>query len=59
MLVSKELVCQDLRGAQQAALEEECKRAARIALNYSQALVEYIHVHAQMDTHAFTHHLPI
>uniref|UniRef100_A0A4W6F1H4 RIB43A-like with coiled-coils protein 1 n=1 Tax=Lates calcarifer TaxID=8187 RepID=A0A4W6F1H4_LATCA len=40
MLVSRELVHQDLRGVQQAALEEECKTAARIALdNYNQALV--------------------
>ncbi|XP_034732938.1 RIB43A-like with coiled-coils protein 1 [Etheostoma cragini] len=39
MLVSKELVHQDLRGVQQNALEEECKKAARIALdNYNQAL---------------------
>ncbi|XP_018521393.1 RIB43A-like with coiled-coils protein 1 [Lates calcarifer] len=39
MLVSRELVHQDLRGVQQAALEEECKTAARIALdNYNQAL---------------------
>ncbi|XP_042264260.1 RIB43A-like with coiled-coils protein 1 [Thunnus maccoyii] len=39
MLVSKELVHQDLRWIQQHALEEECKKAARIALdNYNQAL---------------------
>ncbi|XP_029291182.1 LOW QUALITY PROTEIN: RIB43A-like with coiled-coils protein 1 [Cottoperca gobio] len=39
MLVSKELVHQDLRGVQLHALEEECKKAARIALdNYNQAL---------------------
>ncbi|XP_040009017.1 RIB43A-like with coiled-coils protein 1 [Xiphias gladius] len=39
MLASKELVLQDLRGVQQAALEGECKRAARIALdNYNQVL---------------------
>ncbi|XP_071332277.1 RIB43A-like with coiled-coils protein 1 [Trachinotus anak] len=39
MLVSRELVHQDLRGVQQAALEEECKKAARIALdNYNRAL---------------------
>lgn len=43
MLVSKELVQQDVRGAQQAALEEVCKRATRIALdNYNQALVQYM-----------------
>ncbi|CAI5647470.1 unnamed protein product [Oreochromis niloticus] len=41
MLVSKELVQQDVRGAQQAALEEVCKRATRIALdNYNQALAK-------------------
>lgn len=41
-LASKELLQQDLRGIQQAALEEECKRAARIALdNYNKALVQY------------------
>ncbi|XP_039657609.1 RIB43A-like with coiled-coils protein 1 isoform X2 [Perca fluviatilis] len=39
MLVSKELVHQDLRGVQQNALEGECKKAVRIALdNYNQAL---------------------
>ncbi|XP_072223543.1 RIB43A-like with coiled-coils protein 1 [Leuresthes tenuis] len=39
MLVNKELLQQDLRGVQQAALEEESKKAARIALdNYNQAL---------------------
>ncbi|KAI3357417.1 hypothetical protein L3Q82_015848, partial [Scortum barcoo] len=39
MLASKELMLQDLRGAQLHALEEECKKAARIALdNYNQAL---------------------
>ncbi|KAM7411949.1 hypothetical protein PAMA_021767 [Pampus argenteus] len=39
MLVSKELVHQDLRWVQQDALEKECKKAARIALdNYNQAL---------------------
>lgn len=43
MLASKELVQQDARGAQQAALEEVCKRATRIALeNYNQALVQYM-----------------
>lgn len=41
MLVSKELVHQDLRGVQMCALEEECKKATRIALdNYNQALVQ-------------------
>ncbi|XP_053173781.1 RIB43A-like with coiled-coils protein 1 [Scomber japonicus] len=39
MLVSKELVHQDLKGVQQRALEEECKKATRITLdNYNQAL---------------------
>ncbi|XP_047439420.1 RIB43A-like with coiled-coils protein 1 [Mugil cephalus] len=39
ILGSRELVHQDLRGAEQAAMEEECRRAARIALNnYNQAL---------------------
>ncbi|XP_022054951.2 RIB43A-like with coiled-coils protein 1 [Acanthochromis polyacanthus] len=39
MLLSRELVHQDLRGVQQAALEEECKKAACIALDsYNQAL---------------------
>ncbi|KAM7404694.1 hypothetical protein PAMP_012018 [Pampus punctatissimus] len=39
MLVSKELVHQDLRWVQQHALEKECKKATRIALdNYNQAL---------------------
>ncbi|XP_054464373.1 RIB43A-like with coiled-coils protein 1 [Anoplopoma fimbria] len=39
MLVSKELVHQDRRGLQLRALEEECKKAERIALdNYNQAL---------------------
>ncbi|KAM9350480.1 RIB43A-like with coiled-coils protein 1 [Symphorus nematophorus] len=39
MLVNKELVHQDLRGVQQCALEEENKKAARIALdNDNQAL---------------------
>ncbi|XP_062248701.1 RIB43A-like with coiled-coils protein 1 [Platichthys flesus] len=39
MLVSRELVHQDLRGVQQAALEEECKNAIRIAYNdYNRAL---------------------
>ncbi|XP_040915808.1 RIB43A-like with coiled-coils protein 1 [Toxotes jaculatrix] len=39
MLVSRELMYQDLKGVQQATLEEECKKAARIALdNYNQAL---------------------
>ena len=52
MLVSTELVHQDHRGVQQCALEDECKKAARIALdNYNQALVRCMHVHTQMDTH--------
>ncbi|KAM6928589.1 RIB43A-like with coiled-coils protein 1 [Lycodopsis pacificus] len=39
MLASKELVHQDRTGLQLRALEEECKKAARIALdNYNQAL---------------------
>ncbi|XP_038578509.1 RIB43A-like with coiled-coils protein 1 [Micropterus salmoides] len=39
MLVSKDLVHQDLRGVQLHALEEECKKATRIGLdNYNQAL---------------------
>ncbi|XP_070767276.1 RIB43A-like with coiled-coils protein 1 [Enoplosus armatus] len=39
MLVSKDLVHQDLKGVQLHALEEDCKKAARIALdNYNQAL---------------------
>uniref|UniRef100_A0A665X5Y4 RIB43A-like with coiled-coils protein 1 n=1 Tax=Echeneis naucrates TaxID=173247 RepID=A0A665X5Y4_ECHNA len=39
MLESRELVHRDLREVQQAALEEECKKAACIALdNYNQAL---------------------
>ncbi|XP_019945058.1 RIB43A-like with coiled-coils protein 1 [Paralichthys olivaceus] len=39
MLVSRELVCQDLREVQQADLEEECKKAIRIAYNdYNRAL---------------------
>ncbi|XP_036961348.1 RIB43A-like with coiled-coils protein 1 [Acanthopagrus latus] len=39
MLVSKELVLQDLRGVQLQALEEDCKKAARISLdNYNRAL---------------------
>ncbi|XP_022597252.1 RIB43A-like with coiled-coils protein 1 [Seriola dumerili] len=39
MLVSRELVHQDLRGVEQAAQEEERKKAARIAYdNYNQAL---------------------
>ncbi|XP_026224669.1 RIB43A-like with coiled-coils protein 1 [Anabas testudineus] len=39
MLLSKELLNQDLKGVQQAALEDECKKAVRIALdNYNQAL---------------------
>ncbi|XP_008288851.1 RIB43A-like with coiled-coils protein 1 [Stegastes partitus] len=39
MLLSRELVHKDLRGVQQAALEEECKKAARLALdNYNNAL---------------------
>ncbi|XP_015233395.1 PREDICTED: RIB43A-like with coiled-coils protein 1 [Cyprinodon variegatus] len=39
ILVNKDLVHQDLRGLQQAALEEDRKKAARIALdNYNQAL---------------------
>uniref|UniRef100_A0A3Q3K6D4 RIB43A-like with coiled-coils protein 1 n=1 Tax=Monopterus albus TaxID=43700 RepID=A0A3Q3K6D4_MONAL len=43
MLQSRKLVHQDLRGVQQAALEEECKKAARIALNnYNRALVQYM-----------------
>lgn len=33
MLVSKELVYQDLRGLQMNALGEECKKAALITLN--------------------------
>ncbi|KAM4563443.1 RIB43A-like with coiled-coils protein 1 [Odontesthes bonariensis] len=38
-LVNKELLHQDLRGVQQAALEAECKKSVRIALdNYNQAL---------------------
>lgn len=57
MLVSKELVHQDLRGVQLRALEEECKKAARIALdNYNQAMVQYTHVvHTQMDTQMHAH----
>ncbi|XP_042347085.1 RIB43A-like with coiled-coils protein 1 [Plectropomus leopardus] len=39
MLLSKELVHQDLKGVQLHALEEECRKATRIALdNYNQAL---------------------
>lgn len=56
--MSKELVHQDLKGVQQAALEEECRKAARIALdNYNQALVQYMHVHTQTDTQMLTHHM--
>lgn len=56
MLVSKDLVHQDLRGVQLHALEEECKKATRIGLdNYNQALVQYMHVHTQMDTQMYTH----
>lgn len=52
MLVSKELVHQDLRWVQQHALEEECKKAARIALdNYNQALVQYMHTCVHTDGH--------
>lgn len=58
MLLSTELMHQDLKGVQQAALEEECRRGSRIALNnYNQALVQYMHVHTQMDTQVLTHHL--
>uniref|UniRef100_A0A3P8RT11 RIB43A-like with coiled-coils protein 1 n=1 Tax=Amphiprion percula TaxID=161767 RepID=A0A3P8RT11_AMPPE len=39
MLLSRELVHQDLRGVEQAALEEECRKAACLALDsYNQAL---------------------
>ncbi|XP_030278761.1 RIB43A-like with coiled-coils protein 1 isoform X2 [Sparus aurata] len=39
VLVSKELVLQDLRGVQLQAFEEDCKKAARISLdNYNRAL---------------------
>ncbi|KAK5601139.1 hypothetical protein CRENBAI_003661 [Crenichthys baileyi] len=39
MLVNRELVYQDLRGLQQAAVEEERKKTARVALDsYNQAL---------------------
>ncbi|XP_058497935.1 RIB43A-like with coiled-coils protein 1 [Solea solea] len=39
MLVSRELMHQDVRGVQEAALEEECKKALRMALdNYNRAL---------------------
>ncbi|XP_010782713.1 RIB43A-like with coiled-coils protein 1 [Notothenia coriiceps] len=39
MIVNKELVLQDLRGVQLHALDEECKKATRIALdNYNHAL---------------------
>lgn len=56
MHASKELVHQDLRGLQLHALEEECKKAARIALDsYNQALVQYTHVHTQMDAQMHTH----
>lgn len=58
MLLSKELLNQDLKGVQQAALEDECKKAVRIALdNYNQALVQYTHVRTQMGTQALTPHL--
>lgn len=51
MLASKELVQQDVRGAQQAALEEVCKRASHIALeNYNQALVQYTDGQTDMHT---------
>lgn len=41
MLVSKELVHQDFRRLQIHAQEEECKKAALIAVNnYNEALVE-------------------
>lgn len=41
MLASKERLHQDLRGIQMCALEEECKKANRIALdNYNRALVQ-------------------
>ena len=57
MLVNKELLHQDLRGVQQAALEEESKKAARIALdNYNQALVQNTHVHTQIDKHMLMRH---
>lgn len=57
MLVSKELVHQDLRGVQLRALEEECKKAARIALdNYNQAMVQYLCTHRW--THRCTHTPP-
>lgn len=56
VLVSKELVLQDLRGVQLQAFEEDCKKAARISLdNYNRALVQYMHVHTQMDTQMHTH----
>lgn len=59
-IAGEELLRQDLRWRQQHALEEECNKAARIALdNYNQALVQYIHVHSQMDTQMSTHHLLI
>lgn len=58
MLVNRELAHQDLMGVQQVAQEEECKKAARIALdNYNLALVQYMHVHTQMDTQTLTHRL--
>ncbi|XP_041656271.1 RIB43A-like with coiled-coils protein 1 [Cheilinus undulatus] len=39
MLMSKELVYEDLRGVRRHTQEEECKKAARVALdNYNQAL---------------------
>lgn len=54
MLVGRELVHQDLRGLQLRALEEECKKAACIALdNYNQSLVQYIRVH-NAHTHRHT-----
>lgn len=57
MLVSKELVHQDCRGLQLRAREEECKKAARLALNnYNQALVQYTRVHnAHTDGHTDAH----
>lgn len=57
MLVSKELVHQDCQGLQLRALEEECKKAARVALDsYNQALVQYTHLHnAHTDGHTDAH----
>lgn len=50
---TREVMHEDLRNVQQAALVEECRRATRVALdNYNRALVKHIHTTSTDISHS-------